>query len=184
MNAILTLLYPALVKQSAFLLAKYPGHAHALQAEDLLHMAIERILRRPPPERMHEAHILRGLVLTVMKRVLVDEWRRNSTARRRDAASAVPLEEAAHIAAAEPEPWPEVNEALAGLVNEGRVDYHEALSNAVDKADLAKRCNRPPPGEERQRPTTNDQMMQGGMGPGPGNDMPRRPTINQQRGGS
>ncbi len=118
MNAILTLLYPALVKQSAFLLAKYPGHAHALQAEDLLHMAIERILRRPPPERMHEAPILRGLVLTVMKRTLVDEWRRNATARRRDAASALPLEEAAHIAAAEPEPWPDVNEALAALRSE------------------------------------------------------------------
>ena len=116
MNAILTSLYAALVKQSALLLAKYPGHA--LQPEDLLHMAIERILHRPPPERMHQAHILRGLVLTVMQRVLVDEWRRNSTARRRDAASAVPLEEAAHIAAAETETWPEVDEALAGLRSE------------------------------------------------------------------
>jgi RNA polymerase sigma factor (sigma-70 family) len=113
MNAILTLLYPALVKQSAFLLAKHPGQP--LQPEDLLHMALERILRRPPPERMHEAHILRGLVLTIMRRVLVDEWRRNSTARRRDAASVVPLEEAAHVAAAEPETWPEVSEALAAL---------------------------------------------------------------------
>ncbi len=116
MNAILTLLYPALVKQSACLLAKHPGQP--MQPEDLLHMAIERILRRPPPERMHEAHILRGLVLTVMKRTLVDEWRRNATARRRHNASALPLEEAAHIAAEEPETWPEVNEALAGLRNE------------------------------------------------------------------
>jgi RNA polymerase sigma factor (TIGR02999 family) len=116
MNAILTSLYSALLKQSALLLAKYSGHA--LQPEDLLHMAIERILHRPPPERMHHAHILRGLVMTVMQRVLVDEWRRNSTARRRDAASAVPLEEAAHIAAAETETWPEVDEALAGLRSE------------------------------------------------------------------
>jgi RNA polymerase sigma-70 factor, ECF subfamily len=116
MNAILTLLYPSLVNQSAFLLAKYPGEG--LQPEDLLHKAIERILRRPPPERMHEAHILRGLVLTVMKRTLFDEWRRNATARRRGATLAVPLEEAAHIAAKEPGRWPEVNEALAGLRRE------------------------------------------------------------------
>ncbi len=75
-----------------------------------------------------------------------------------------------------------LNEALAGLVNEGRVDYHEAHANAVDKADLAKRCNRPPPGEERQR-STNDQMMQGGMTPGSGSDA-RRPLNTQQRGGA
>ena len=36
----------------------------------------------------------------------------------RHPASAVPLEEAAHIAAAETETWPEVDEALAGLRSE------------------------------------------------------------------
>ena len=116
MNAILTLLYPDLLKQSAFLLAKYPGQP--LQPEDLLHMALERILRRPPPGRLHEAHILRGLVVTVMRRVLVDEWRRDNRARRRHALCTLPLEEAARVAVAEPESWPEVNEALAGLRRE------------------------------------------------------------------
>jgi twitching motility protein PilT len=37
-----------------------------------------------------------------------------------------------------------LNEALAGLVTGGKVDYEEALSKAVDKADLARRLNRPP----------------------------------------
>jgi RNA polymerase sigma factor (sigma-70 family) len=116
MNAILIQLYPDLVKQSAYLLIRYPGQG--MEPEDLLHMALERILRRPPPERMHAAHILRGLVLTAMKRTLIDEWRRQSGPRRRDGAAAVPLEEAARIAAEEPEIWPEVNEALAGLRRE------------------------------------------------------------------
>jgi twitching motility protein PilT len=42
-----------------------------------------------------------------------------------------------------------LNDALAQLVLDGRVDYAEALSHALDKADLAKRCNRPAPGDER-----------------------------------
>jgi twitching motility protein PilT len=42
-----------------------------------------------------------------------------------------------------------LNESLAGLVMEGRVDYAEAVSNAIDKVDLARRCNKPVPGEER-----------------------------------
>ena len=139
MNAILTLLYPALRKQSAFLLAKYPGQP--MEPEDLLHAALERILRRPPPEEMREARILRGLVVTVMKRVLIDEWRRNSTVRRRDGAGAVPLDEAAHIAAEEPETWPGVDEALAGL----RAEFPEAADvverrffHGVPQCDIAR----------------------------------------------
>jgi twitching motility protein PilT len=42
-----------------------------------------------------------------------------------------------------------LNDALAQLVLDGRVDYTEALTHALDKADLARRCNRPAPGDER-----------------------------------
>ena len=42
-----------------------------------------------------------------------------------------------------------LNEALSVLVFDGKVDYLEALSKAVDKADLARRCNKPPPGDDR-----------------------------------
>jgi RNA polymerase sigma factor (sigma-70 family) len=113
MNALLTELYPLLLKQSAFLLAKHPNHA--LLPEDLLHMAMERILRRPPTPAIREIAFLRGLVVTVMQRVLVDEWRRNTAARRLGGAASVPLEEAADVAAEETEKWPEVIEALAAL---------------------------------------------------------------------
>jgi twitching motility protein PilT len=41
-----------------------------------------------------------------------------------------------------------LNEALATLVGEGKVDYSEALARAVDKADLARRCNKPGPGSD------------------------------------
>ncbi|MBI1945644.1 MAG: PilT/PilU family type 4a pilus ATPase [Deltaproteobacteria bacterium] len=41
-----------------------------------------------------------------------------------------------------------LNDALAQLVNGGVVEYEEALSKAVDKADLARRCNKPPPGAQ------------------------------------
>jgi len=34
-------------------------------------------------------------------------------------------------------------------VQDGRVDDAQALTHATDKAELAKRCNRPAPGEER-----------------------------------
>lgn len=37
-----------------------------------------------------------------------------------------------------------LNEALAKLVTEGKVEYEEALTKAVDKADLARRLHRPP----------------------------------------
>ena len=38
-----------------------------------------------------------------------------------------------------------LNVELAKLVSEGKVDFKEALSKAVDKADLAQRCNQPLP---------------------------------------
>ncbi len=73
-----------------------------------------------------------------------------------------------------------LNEALATLVNDGRVDYQEALSNAVDKVDLARRCNRAPPGEERPvRPEAAGAQRSDGQNP----DGPRRPSIGTQRGG-
>ena len=39
-----------------------------------------------------------------------------------------------------------LNDSLAALVNAGTVDYEEALSKAVDKADLARRLGRSRPG--------------------------------------
>jgi twitching motility protein PilT len=45
-----------------------------------------------------------------------------------------------------------LNEALATLVGEGKVDYQEALARAVDKADLARRCNKPAPGSDAPPP--------------------------------
>ena len=76
-----------------------------------------------------------------------------------------------------------LNEALAQLVLDGRVEYAEALGNAVDKVDLAKRCNKPAPGEERigLSRAADQNMMGGGMG-GLGGDNPRRPTMAQARG--
>jgi hypothetical protein len=38
-------------------------------------------------------------------------------------------------------------------VAEGKVDYQEALARAVDKADLARRCNKPAPGSDAPPPT-------------------------------
>ena len=35
-----------------------------------------------------------------------------------------------------------LNEALQNLVRSGKVDYEEAQTKAVDKADLARRCGR------------------------------------------
>lgn len=72
-----------------------------------------------------------------------------------------------------------LNEALAALVVEGKVDYAEALSNAVDKADLAKRCNKPAPGDERIPMSRAADQPTGGAG---GSELPRRPTITQSRG--
>jgi hypothetical protein len=34
-------------------------------------------------------------------------------------------------------------------VFDGKVDYLEALSKAVDKPDLARRCHKSPPGDDR-----------------------------------
>ncbi len=42
-----------------------------------------------------------------------------------------------------------LNEALATLVAEGKVEYAEASSKAIDKADLARRCNKPAPTEKQ-----------------------------------
>jgi len=46
-----------------------------------------------------------------------------------------------------------LNEGLAGLVLEGKVEYNEALARAVDKADLARRCNKPAPGSDAPPPS-------------------------------
>ena len=42
-----------------------------------------------------------------------------------------------------------LNDALAQLVADGKVEYAEALSHAVDKPDLARRCGKPAPGDDR-----------------------------------
>ena len=66
-----------------------------------------------------------------------------------------------------------LNEALAALVFDGKVDYQEAATHAVDKADLARRCNKPPPGEDRP-------PQRGGADTG--TDLgQRRPTIGTSR---
>ena len=41
-----------------------------------------------------------------------------------------------------------LNDALAQLVAAGVVEYDEALAKAIDKADLARRCNKPAPGAQ------------------------------------
>jgi twitching motility protein PilT len=43
-----------------------------------------------------------------------------------------------------------LNDALAQLVAEGKVDYTEALAHALDKPDLARRCGKPAPVDDRQ----------------------------------
>ncbi len=64
-----------------------------------------------------------------------------------------------------------LNEALAQLVYEGKVDYAEASAKAVDKMDLARRCNKPPPGEDRPAPRTAEGADLGA----------RRPTMGGAR---
>ena len=66
-----------------------------------------------------------------------------------------------------------LNEALAQLFFDGKVEYQEASSKAVDKGDLARRCNKPPPGDDRQPPPKPDAQ---------GSDLgPRRPTMQPGR---
>jgi RNA polymerase sigma-70 factor, ECF subfamily len=113
MNSLLTSLYPRLLQQAELLMARFPGHA--LQPSDLLHMALERILRRPPAVEFHVEPMILGLVVQVMRRALVDEHRRSQAARRGEGVHPVPLDMAAEVPAVEHEQWPEVNEALARL---------------------------------------------------------------------
>jgi len=117
MNTILTRLYPKLLDQAGLLLARFPGHA--LQPEDLLHIALERVLRRPPAAELHLEPVLFGLVVRVMQRALINEHRRATRLRRGGGVNTVSLEHACEVPAAAPQDrWEEVNEALAGLREE------------------------------------------------------------------
>ena len=107
----LALLYPSLLRRSALLLAPYPGHP--LEPEDLLHAAIERLWRRPPAGGIREG-TMAALVVSVMQRTLIDEWRKDNAMRRIPRPSAR-LEEAGNIAAPEADPWPDLTDALLGL---------------------------------------------------------------------
>jgi hypothetical protein len=86
-----------------------------------------------------------------------------------------------------------LNDALAVLVLDGRVEFGEALTKALDKPDLARRCNRPLPsvlGGREPEPLDAPQAhgQAGGRPPQPGErrsttqmsavdipDRPRRP---------
>jgi RNA polymerase sigma factor (sigma-70 family) len=95
MNTLTIQLYPSLLRPAAFLLA---GHASsAIQPADLLHMAMEKLYRRPAAEIRNEAAAFSGLVRTIMQRTLVDEVRKSGARRRPDLLRANPLEAAADI---------------------------------------------------------------------------------------
>lgn len=113
MNSLLTTLYPRLRQQAELLLARFPGHA--LQQDDLLHIALERVLRRPPAVEFQVESVMMGLVVQIMRRALVDEHRRAQAARRGQGVHPVPLELASEVPAVDYEQWPEVNDALARL---------------------------------------------------------------------
>lgn len=145
MTSLLTNLYPDLLQQAGRLLARYP--MHPLQADDLLHIALERILRRPPAEDQQEEPVVFGLVIRVMQRALIDEHRRQNTNRRSGSAGTLSLEHAEQVAAAEHEQWPDVNEALAGL----RLEMPEAADivelrffHGVPQCEIARRMSLSP----------------------------------------
>src|SRR5687768_10925591 len=125
MNALTLQLYPALLRQAAYLLMGTSGSV-AMQPADLLHAAVEKICRRPPETILEQPAIFSGLVRHVMRRTLIDEHRRNTAARRPPAAMASPLEEAREI------PAPETIFAAAE-------DVHHALAAlAVEDPDGAR----------------------------------------------
>jgi len=126
MNSLITILYPRLQQQAEMLLAGFPGHA--LQPHDLLHIALERVLRRPPAVEFQVEPVMMGLVVQVMRRALVDEYRRSQASRRGEGVHPVPLEFAAEVPAPEQELWPEVNEALLRL--------RQSQPEAADLIDL------------------------------------------------
>jgi RNA polymerase sigma factor (sigma-70 family) len=117
MNTLLTSLYPQLLNQAGLLLARFPGHA--LQPADLLHIALERVLRRPPAVELHLEPVLFGLVVRVMQRSLINEHRRATRLRRGGGVNTISLEHAREVPVEVPQDrWDEINEALAGLREE------------------------------------------------------------------
>ena len=109
--------YPALLRQAAMLLSGSAA-AQAMQPSDLLHMAVEKLCRRPSLHIEEQPGKFHGLMRTVMQRTLIDERRRCRAARRPDLHNACPLEEALHITAGQsalPDLICAVQEALAGL---------------------------------------------------------------------
>jgi RNA polymerase sigma factor (sigma-70 family) len=90
-------LYPALLRQAALLLSGSAA-AQAMQPSDLLHMAVEKLCRRPSIHIEEQPWKFQGLMRTIMQRTIIDEQRKARAARRPDMNSACPLEEALHVA--------------------------------------------------------------------------------------
>jgi RNA polymerase sigma factor (sigma-70 family) len=116
MNAIITKLYSGLLNQARLILSRFPGHA--LQPEDLLHIALERVLRRPPAKDRQLEPVILGLVVTVMHRSLINEHRHATRVRRGGGVNTVSLDHAFEVPAAHQECWEEISEALASLREE------------------------------------------------------------------
>ena len=152
MNAIIPQVYPSLLRHAALLLAGHTAAA-SLQPADLLHMAVERLCSRPA---LHiEAHPARfcGLMLTVMKRTLIDEHRKLHATRRPPPGHALPLEEAANLAVKFSTAHDIVHEALdllaatdtaaATLLRrhwlEGRTNADLAAQSGISNASMSRR---------------------------------------------
>ncbi len=151
MNSILTRLYPRLLNQARLLLARFPGHP--LQPDDLLHMALERMLRRPPAaDRLHDPVIF-GLVITIMQRSLINEHRRATRVRRGGGTNTVSLDHACEVPAERDDRWNDVNEALAGLREESPewADLVELrFFEGVPQCEIARRMSLSPASMSRR----------------------------------
>jgi DNA-directed RNA polymerase specialized sigma24 family protein len=136
MHSLTVQLYPALLRQAAILLSGSAA-AHAMQPADLLHMAVEKLCRRPPAHIEEQPALFTGLLRTIMQRTLADELRKSRAARRPDLTAACPLEDAWHVSdpAAETTSGNYVRESLDGLEQQNaaaarllRLHYFEGRS--------------------------------------------------------
>jgi RNA polymerase sigma factor (sigma-70 family) len=97
MNSITTQLYPALLRHAAVMLSGSAA-AQAMQPADLLHMAVEKLCRRPPAQIEEHPQRFTGLMCMIMQRTLIDEQRKARAARRPDFITAGTLDEANEVA--------------------------------------------------------------------------------------
>jgi RNA polymerase sigma factor (sigma-70 family) len=117
--------YPSLLRQAALLLSGSAA-SQAMQPSDLLHMAMEKLCRRPPAQIEEHPCKFNGLLRTIMQRTLVDEKRKSRASRRPDLSAAYPLEDALHIAA---EP---ASAGMAGAVREALVMLESENASAAE----------------------------------------------------